>query len=178
MMQWAGETTNKMERNSSDFPSDQVLVHRGFQRHYLTIQHDVLKCITDLNAKFVYIFGHSLGGGIANLLLYDLLDRDLFPASRIHVVTIGGPRVGNPAFCKSIAAYGATIIRLNNTADVFCSVPLSSMPSLGKNSQLTTYQHAGKGYMFNAIGVNLIHSHSVPMYTAAIERGVFTEYCE
>ena len=165
-------------KSKADEDKDEVLVHSGFQDHYKGIRKELFKTIAFAPAKFIYAFGHSLGGGAANLFAYDILQRGTFPCQMMHVLTIGGPRTGNPAFCEWLTKKKATIIRLHNTADVFCALPFSSMPSLDVWGSLTTYQHAGKGYMFNKIGRNLLESHCLPMYKKAVEANNFTMYSE
>ena len=160
--------------HTREYTSDQtVLVHTGFQSHYYSIRAQLLDAIGELGADKVYIFGHSLGGAIANLLVYDLLDGGIYLSKKVYAVTVGAPRVGNPEFCNRLRMLDARIIRIHNSADIVCSVPLSSMPVLDiwglAMRRVYTYQHAGMGYMFNLIGKNLLDSHSLPTYKRAID---------
>lgn len=172
MTKWMGY---KSVKNKNE---DEVLIHSGFQEHYKGIENHLFRTLECVPAKSIYVFGHSLGGAAANLFVYDMLQRDTFRSDMIYALTIGGPRTGNPAFCEWLTKKEATIIRLHNTADVFCTLPLSSMPSLGVWGSLTTYQHAGHGYMFNKIGRNLLDSHCLPIYKKAVDENHFTLYSE
>lgn len=156
-----------------------TLVHSGFYEYYMQLERELFECLASLQSKFIYIMGHSLGAATATLLHYDILQRRLYSPDSLYTVTIGGPRVGNIAFCDELRAMNAKIMRLHNTADVFCAVPFSRMFSLGiKQSGLAEYRHAGTGYLFNSIGMNLLETHCLPLYKKAVDVAQFTPFSE
>ena len=80
------------------------MVHRGFQLQYISIRQQMRDCITEkcdyYRPKRVLITGHSLGAALASLCALDLTLNPVEHLSKIQVVTIGSPRVGNDKFAE------------------------------------------------------------------------------
>lgn len=90
-------------------------VHRGFDRASRLIWPLVQRHIDALCRDGIplYYTGHSLGGAMS------IVSEILQPASAVY--TFGTPRVGNRAFCASIA--GLNIYRVVNCADIVSRLP-------------------------------------------------------
>ena len=78
-----------------DGESDNMKVHRGFEKAYKRIEALIIERCTF--EKRVIIAGHSMGGAIATLASYKL--GIVVPDTTC--VTFGSPRVGNRSFIKS-----------------------------------------------------------------------------
>ena len=149
----------------------QVRVHEGFMDYYDGFRDHLRETLDEMKCSNLYIFGHSLGGAVATLALYDItVSLKLFPTKNVYVNTIGCPRVGNTDFCKALR--DCNLFRLHNSADVFVTVPLTVMPSLFHNKKcppMSIYQHAGSGLLFHRIGKNLLENHTLPFYQDALQ---------
>ena len=80
------------------------MVHRGFQLQYISIRQQMRDCIMEkcvyYRPKRVLITGHSLGAALASLCALDLTLNPVEHQSKIQVITIGSPRVGNDKFAE------------------------------------------------------------------------------
>ena len=151
-----------------------VRVHKGFLKYYDGFRELLRETLIHMKCANLYIFGHSLGGGVATLALYDVVvSLQLFQPQNVYVNTIGCPRVGNPDFCSAIQNFN--LFRLQNSADMFVAVPLTTMPSFSHNKNcppMSIYQHAGIGLMFHHRGKNLLESHTLPFYEDALQHNL------
>lgn len=84
-------------------------VHSGFHAAYSAngVHRNLLAFVTQLLAPgscsqhaSVLLTGHSLGGAIACLLAFDLVQRTPLMSHRVTVYTFGCPRIGNHAFAR------------------------------------------------------------------------------
>jgi hypothetical protein len=100
-----------------------ALVHAGFKRYLDSVWGQVAQCVANYRAEYpnqeICITGHSLGGALATLAFTRLND----PHSSL--ITFGCPRVGNPAYCKVIAAaaQARTCYRVIDNLDIVTHVP-------------------------------------------------------
>jgi predicted lipase len=67
------------------------------------------------------VTGHSLGGALAILAAYDLVDQHI--ATRPLVYTFGQPRTGNYAFATSVMATVPDVYRLTHYRDIVAHLP-------------------------------------------------------
>ena len=88
-------------KKSSIYPGSRVQAHSGFVSALELVYSDVVKFLeTFPPGKKLYITGHSLGGALASLLGYRLVQDGVYNSSPIQYV-YGCPPVGEPAFAKS-----------------------------------------------------------------------------
>lgn len=167
LVSFRGTATSK--EISLDFKTDQVAlgdsrVHSGFYCVYEVFRDALLRELKD--AETVIIGGHSLGGALALLLAYDL-----GPSVQTLVYTFGSPKVGDPAFAKSLAAKRRlTVIRYNNSADVICGLPMAVMPNLkNPRGQLAEYVHFGDSREFQEFRGSWRENHTLRLYADFIE---------
>jgi hypothetical protein len=89
---------------------DGVLVHAGFRQALASIENAVVEQIQKLLEKYkdvdptrILVFGHSLGGAMAKLFAFKLLEFKLIPGiENVSCVTFGQPHIGNKSFCVAI----------------------------------------------------------------------------
>jgi len=104
-------------------------VHAGFRSAFNSVMTPLVNEI--IPGTRLYLAGHSLGGALAMLCAYALLESG-YPV--IGVYTYGQPRVGNGPFARAYnEALGNRTWRIVNAGD-----PVTRMPW-----QLGTYRHAG-----------------------------------
>lgn len=115
--------------------------------------------LTDHRLVFM---GHSLGGATAQVLgnIYG------FGAEAgLSVLTIGAPRVGNPAFAAYI---GGNVQRLESVNDPICNIPPVSWAGIGSafpipgTGPAQTFQHAGTSYQLTQVGAITAGSQDLP----------------
>ena len=74
-----------------------------------------------------YIFtGHSLGGAIASVSLFDNMQENLLPRTSISpvLITYGSPRIGNYAFANELMKLIPIVFRIVNKYDLVPNVPM------------------------------------------------------
>eukprot|EP00438_Fugacium_kawagutii_P020585 Skav222340 [mRNA] locus=scaffold3497:19514:22675:- [translate_table: standard] len=106
-------------------------VHRGFQAAYLSLREAMLNNIhADLEAHgvrpqgqpvLVRASGHSAGGAMAALCLYDLCSK--CPSWEGQCVTFGCPRFGNSEFAKAFREANIKCARYINKMDMPACLP-------------------------------------------------------
>ena len=86
--------------------------------------------IADINEHPGYQFigtGHSLGGAVASLVLYDAMDKG-YIVSRLNepvLITFGQPRTGNKDFVNDFNVRIKNVIRVVRDGDIVTSIPFS-----------------------------------------------------
>ncbi len=107
-------------------------IHKGFLKAWEDIAEDVITEVKSQadEGKFIWVCGHSLGGGlaqIATVYLEGVVD---------YLYTFGSPRVGNKVFVKTLhnTVGDNNIYRVINNCDFVTRVP----PRIGG------YKHAGE----------------------------------
>ncbi|KAG9036973.1 hypothetical protein FS837_001563 [Tulasnella sp. UAMH 9824] len=103
--------------------SSSILVHGGFQdtfkRSASSILAAVKKVMAAKSSSKVTLVGHSLGGALA--LLDTVYLKIQIPSITTKTVTLGGPRVGNPAFASYLGSFDLT--RITHELDPIPIVP-------------------------------------------------------
>jgi predicted lipase len=153
-----------------------IKCHTGFLSAYLSVRSAVLQLLEtalaldypDSGAPWsVFITGHSLGGALATLLLFDLemlrghgsgvVGRhsallksseafvERLQTTLVQCYTFGAPRVGNREFAETLTSLlqarsdVRSLYRVVNKADVVARLPRSS-----RVNSLVVYEHVGK----------------------------------
>jgi len=94
-------------------------LHAGFNRAYLSVEHQIHELLKDDEDLPLYITGHSLGGALATIATWYLSGEKLSAC-----YTFGAPRVGDS---KLRDRYRTPIYRIVNGADPVPFVPPSEM---------------------------------------------------
>jgi hypothetical protein len=107
-------------------------VHEGFKNAYDTVRPMLSATLKELEGTGtrIYVTGHSLGGGLATLLVADMLrsmeagvDLDLR-----GLYNVGSPRVGDGGFKAKFdelaTRQGVNVMRIRNRKDIVTRVPL------------------------------------------------------
>lgn len=140
--------SNQVPLTSKAFkPCAKCLVHEGFRDAYKNHLREALRLqftpfIKEKKVTSVYFIGHSLGGALATLAVYDsgvYLATQKITTIKLGLVTFGAPRVGNADFAKYMNEdLGLALnLRITYKADPVISVPWE-----------TTYVHCGSEYHF------------------------------
>ena len=100
------------------------LVHQGFDAVYRTIRDSVIAGVgaVKVNAKSMWITGHSLGGALALLAALDF-GKSAVPPLISQVYTFAGPRVGDDTFEKLFDATIPLCYRVWNRWDIVPQLP-------------------------------------------------------
>lgn len=117
-----------LEINQSTFFNNNVKIHNGFLKQYLScrelLQYHLQRIISDFpHIKTIVSCGHSLGGALATIAAIDL--SMWFNMLTIKYFSIGSPRVGNKAFVKLFTEKIKEPYRLVNQSDPIQYVPMS-----------------------------------------------------
>ncbi|KAG8925997.1 hypothetical protein FRC01_009471 [Tulasnella sp. 417] len=103
--------------------STSIKVHGGFQdtfkRSATSILAAVKKVMAAKSSSKVTLVGHSLGGALA--LLDSIYLKIQIPSITTKIVTLGVPRVGNPAFASYLSSFDIT--RITHKQDPIPIVP-------------------------------------------------------
>jgi hypothetical protein len=106
-------------------------LHAGFARTFNVTVKEIRRQISQmLSANYdVVLTGHSKGAAIATIQALDAAQ--LFPKQikRLHLITVGGPRVGGEKFAATFQkqAFGMQTLRYINYGDPIPSVPPTSL---------------------------------------------------
>ncbi len=140
----------------------EISVHRGFLDLYIPIRDRILSVVDNFLFSNVYVCGHSLGGALTNICLFDL---SLHRSHKLYGLTIGAPRTGNITFATWMNDH-IRLDQLQNEADIVHSFPTSWIVSMSlyQNRVLYNYMHAGKIYVFHSIGGSLGDAHCLSTY--------------
>jgi hypothetical protein len=130
------------------------LVHSGFYDDYVSIRNCIHNWLSKDGASFrrLIITGRSLGGAISSLCAYDL--SYIKHLSIVHY-TFASPRIGNSDFANRFNSRVPYSIRVCNTSDYVCDLPLTTFRS-------DMYQHTGKPSTTFAFTLNtgsLVNNH-------------------
>tara|TARA_R110002072_G_scaffold45565_4_gene126807 strand:- start:113846 stop:114871 length:1026 start_codon:yes stop_codon:yes gene_type:complete len=130
------------------------LIHSGFYDDYDAIRECIHKWLDGkgLHISNILVTGRSLGGAVSTLCAYDL--------SYVHRLSVvhysfASPRVGNKDFADRFNSRVPYSIRVFNTSDQVCDLPLTVF---GKD----LYQHTGKPNTTFAFTINtgsLVNNH-------------------
>lgn len=148
----------------------QILIHDGFYSIYTQVRDTIYNSLLSLpnSVKTLYISGHSLGGALANLLALDV-GSNLARYQDIRVYTYASPRVGNPAFAKTLSSLSniTQFYQIRNEDDVVPTFPLSVSPSQSTDSVYPNpwlYQDAGIPIYFRDNRGSIVNNHILQGY--------------
>lgn len=124
-------TDVKIWRMDSDNGSG-VKIHAGFFKAYKSIA-ETINVLVNMHPFYnLYLTGHSLGGALAAIAMYEFTKIPGFSNRFIKLVTFGQPRTGNSRFANKLDSYrrghrmdGFSYVRYVNRADVVPRVPLA-----------------------------------------------------
>lgn len=137
-------------------PVKDIQLHKGFVEFYSIMRDDIQKYVKKYTN--IYICGHSLGAALAQLCSFDCKLQNL----ATYCLTIGSPRVGNPAFAEYMG--DTSLFQLRNDADVIMNLPTTWIVPINGKHEIYSYVHAGTMYMFNEIASNLGTAHMLSVY--------------
>lgn len=115
----------------------------------------------------IVLLGHSLGGAVCQELADLFKD---FPAAGLTCLTLGAPRVGNPAFADAI---GELVQRLETRDDPIVGLPPEQWAGLGSSFPIpgpgivATYVHAGTAQTLDESGT-LTPGHVEPPFDSIV----------
>ncbi|MCZ2340443.1 MAG: lipase family protein [Bacteroidales bacterium] len=111
-----------LDRNSVETPHGAI--HRGFHSAYQPLKPQILKLLEPLSAKHLWITGHSLGGALAVVCAYDLIENE--QKSVDGIVTFGQPMVARVKLADHLdSILLGRYARFVNDADIVPRVPPS-----------------------------------------------------
>jgi hypothetical protein len=113
---------------STDTP--QGVIHRGFFNAYQTLKGQIVKALGESKPKHLWITGHSLGGALALVCAYDLVENEKVTLD--GVVTFGQPMVAH----KQLAGHLDKLLldryaHFVNEADIVPRIPPSPFVHCG-----------------------------------------------
>lgn len=127
---------------------DEIKVHKGFYRSYLTIRDYIRQRFSETEKLVVY--GQSLGAAVATFAMLDL--KYNYPSIEIDPVSTGSPRVGNESFRQSFNKYISGYRRYVCGSDLVTSVPPKSFGFIHVVEEI----HLGKRRRFPSIKDHMI----------------------
>ncbi|MHC8441663.1 MAG: lipase family protein [Candidatus Eutrophobiaceae bacterium] len=145
-------------------------VHEGFQEAYMSIKDDIENALGNksLNAKPLYLTGHSLGGALAMIAAKELSHE----AGKVACYTFGAPKVANEEWSYDLKM---PIYRIVNSADCIPLLPLGMAPCIKKLTlTIGAYHHCGDmRYLTHCPPrdyghVQLLHQASLPRRAMAL----------
>ena len=140
-----------------------ILVHYGFNAAYAGMAPQIRQAITSRGITSVNFGGHSLGGALALLSVYDLFINST-TISEAQVYTYAAPRVGNVAFATALDNALEVQIQVRAENDPIVSAPLAVMVSVIDLTTVYYYQYSGQIEYFRSFQPTLFGSHSLENY--------------
>lgn len=114
-----------LNRFSRDTPHGQI--HRGFYDAYQPLKRKIAALLRERDPGHVWITGHSLGGALAVVCAYDLVENQKLGVS--GVVTFGQPMVARRPLAEHLdELLLGRYVRFVNEADTVPKVPVSHWP--------------------------------------------------
>jgi triacylglycerol lipase len=121
----AGEISDWLANlDSLSTNTPQGSLHRGFYYAYMSLKPQIVKLLQKSKPKHLWITGHSLGGALALVCAYDLIDNEKYVIDGI--ITFGQPMVAH----KQLADHLGTLllgryVHYVNESDIVPRVPPS-----------------------------------------------------
>jgi triacylglycerol lipase len=135
-----------------------MLVHAGFNRVATSVLPALLAALRNKNPSRIHVVGHSLGGGVSNLLAAQF-DKTVGGST---LYTFGSPRVGQDSFVSELtwSLGDKAIHRAFNISDVVPMVPIFPFSHAPFRSEgaLVGQSH----------GLISLHAHSLDTYAPAL----------
>jgi len=124
-------------------------VHAGFQRAYRSLRVQVIDAIETMmkdvkipNPRLITC-GHSLGGALATLCIYDMRHYLQLPRDRVSCYTYGSPKVGNRPFARRYCVAVPHSFRVVNRFDGITNIPKGG---------LQHFEHVPRGVLIDEVG--------------------------
>lgn len=146
-------------------PGTRGLVHAGFWNALDHVWTDLARCLErERHGRSLWFTGHSLGGALAVLAVARLRLGEGVPVDGLY--TYGQPRVGDAAFCASLAEdFGERWFRYVHHRDIVPHVPPPPV-----------YHHAGTLWHLDgvaesedaAVGLHGINDHAIARYVSRL----------
>lgn len=162
------DVVRDVNRKQVLFSFPDVNVHQGFFLVYTVFREilldDIYRLCTQYPTYDCIITGHSLGGALAVLTLWDILNT--VPTVQCYCVTFGCPRVGNQTFVDFLERHShrSTCFRVANTEDLFTQIPLSITLNIFHPKKPYFFIHTGKPIVFSDNRQNYTLNHSLDTY--------------
>jgi len=101
---------------------DRISIHRGFYSAYYNLKYILIKTLVNVEIECpecnnIQFIGHSMGGAIASIALFDLY-HNLTLYNNISLYTYGAPRVGNNLYASTLNKYNINEFRIVNNKDI------------------------------------------------------------
>lgn len=130
-------------------------VHLGYLWSLNTVYPQIQSILKDkLKAQHnIYVTGHSLGGAVGLLCAVKLADE--FPDHKVHMTSIGAPRVGNKKFktwCENKT--NLSCIRIFNPKDVVPKLPYFGYSHVG-----TPHKVKSKTPFYRLFAAHSVHKY-------------------
>ena len=110
--------------NNRQFKSEHGQVHAGFWASYETLHDQLIEVLRQRQPKRIWITGHSLGGALAVVCSYRLMNDE--GKEIAGVMTFGQPRVGSTEFCKHMkSTLSGRMVHFVNENDLVPRIPPS-----------------------------------------------------
>lgn len=138
------------------------IVHDGFSDAAVALLNgddgvaariDALRSVADAPQRLV-LTGHSKGGALAIFAAYWLVRHHGLAAGNLQVVTFGGARCGDNAFCNAYKALGIPTKRYESDTDIVPLLPAGSdvPPIVSQAARLLGYSRANGATGFMPCG--------------------------
>lgn len=124
-----------------------ILVHTGFYEIYMSIRDKLWDWYNTHSVHTLFITGHSLGGALSSLCAFDF-------GVPCHHVSFAAPRSGNIEYTQTFLERVPDSIRINNTEDIVCQLPLAHTTGY-------IYQHTHGNINFTKTMTNIVETHTV-----------------
>ena len=143
---------NVQIRQESPYSDVSVGVEHGMYSLYASLRNDVLSTLDILSSKYgtkhLLVTGHSLGGALATLTVFDIMYASA-PFIIDDLVTFGSPRVGNDRFSQYFDKFDVRIARVTHYYDMVPHVPETFLG----------YQHIRGEVWFNEPSTSYVECH-------------------
>lgn len=160
-------------------------MHSGIKSIYDDIKSDIYFFLntTHTEWKNILLFGHSLGGGLVDMLSYDLMCNHPELWSKCIGISSGGPRIFDPMRCDHFSnhEYINRFIKVINVADIVPCMPSTSttvegVVSRGKKYFYKSFSNESRIFRFNVVKeTQLIESHMSLVYSDMLWESKYTE---
>jgi hypothetical protein len=154
---------------------EKIQIHKGFYDQFVSIEPQITRLIENQDTQNLYISGHSLGAGIAQIAAAFYGEKN----KEVSLCTIGCPRTGNDAFVKWLTQNIKNNIRIVNQEDIIPTIPIRPIWAhtnsiLLKNNEYKLFPKEKKGItrwlrLLNTLSSNIdydspIKSHNCDNY--------------
>ena len=97
-------------------------IHKGFNNVYIELKPQILKILKQVDTKHLWITGHSLGGALAVICAYDLVENEDLKLDGL--VTFGQPMVAHEELANYLdETLSSRYARFVNEADMVPRIP-------------------------------------------------------